>query len=512
MSSVKYLTDATLFAPAADKWAGDRHLLNDNGGLMVLRSAANLSDLPDTNSARINLGLRIGVDIQSYSAKLSLYAGGASPSSFTLSLVDKLNAETWREALGAGTVNSVAVSGGNTGLLFTGGPITNSGTLTLDGTLSVANGGTGVSSLGALKSALALNNVDNTSDASKPISTAVQTALNAKLTSPNGSTTQYIRGDGTLASFPNIPESGFGTVTSIQMFGGSTGLEFTGGPVTSSGTITIGGILNIASGGTGTTSLAQFKTDLNLNNVDNTADANKPISSATATALSGKFNNPGGTTTDYLRGDGTIAAFPISSDGKLTLSGAAAAIGVGASPLTNAWINIAAPTNAKASIIIQPGVVLTTPVSGAVESDGSHLYWTTGSGIRKQLDNDLSDVQGQFTAFAGEALAINDFVYIYFHSGTSQVRVGKALGSDVTRWAMGFVRSAYGIGEVVTITRIGWVPVTVANFQAEVFLSDSVAGGWSTTAPTDPGKVIQSLGIAIPGKGIHFSPNSRIEL
>ena len=35
-------------------------------------------------------------------------------------------------------------SGGTTGLTFTGGPITGSGTLTLGGTLAVANGGTGV--------------------------------------------------------------------------------------------------------------------------------------------------------------------------------------------------------------------------------------------------------------------------------------------------------------------------------------------------------------------------------
>jgi hypothetical protein len=43
-----------------------------------------------------------------------------------------------------GTVTSVAVSGGTTGLTTSGGPITGSGTITLAGTLAVANGGTGV--------------------------------------------------------------------------------------------------------------------------------------------------------------------------------------------------------------------------------------------------------------------------------------------------------------------------------------------------------------------------------
>jgi len=44
---------------------------------------------------------------------------------------------------GAGTVTSVAVSGGTTGLTTSGGPITSSGTITLAGTLAVASGGTG---------------------------------------------------------------------------------------------------------------------------------------------------------------------------------------------------------------------------------------------------------------------------------------------------------------------------------------------------------------------------------
>jgi hypothetical protein len=48
-----------------------------------------------------------------------------------------------------GTVTSVDVSGGTTGLTTSGGPITNSGTITLSGTLAVANGGTGITSFGS---------------------------------------------------------------------------------------------------------------------------------------------------------------------------------------------------------------------------------------------------------------------------------------------------------------------------------------------------------------------------
>jgi hypothetical protein len=50
---------------------------------------------------------------------------------------------------GAGSVTSVDVSGGTTGLTTSGGPITGSGTITLAGTLAVANGGTGASTFAA---------------------------------------------------------------------------------------------------------------------------------------------------------------------------------------------------------------------------------------------------------------------------------------------------------------------------------------------------------------------------
>ena len=46
-----------------------------------------------------------------------------------------------------GTVTSVALSGGTTGLTVSGSPITGSGTITLAGTLIVANGGTGATTL-----------------------------------------------------------------------------------------------------------------------------------------------------------------------------------------------------------------------------------------------------------------------------------------------------------------------------------------------------------------------------
>ncbi len=64
-----------------------------------------------------------------------------------------------------GSVTSVALSGGTTGLTVTGSPITTSGTLTLGGTLGIGNGGTGATSLssGLSSASSVLHNVINPS-------------------------------------------------------------------------------------------------------------------------------------------------------------------------------------------------------------------------------------------------------------------------------------------------------------------------------------------------------------
>ena len=104
------------------------------------------------------------------------------------------------------------------------------------GVTSVA-GKTGVVTL--VKGDVGLGNVDNTADTAKPVSTATQTALNAKapLASP-----------------------------------------------TFTGTVTI------PTGASITAPTGLVKADVGLGNVDNTADTAKPVSTATQTALNGKAN------------------------------------------------------------------------------------------------------------------------------------------------------------------------------------------------------------------------------
>ena len=53
-------------------------------------------------------------------------------------------------------------------------------------------------------------------------------------------------------------------VTSVAASGGTTGLTISGGPITSTGTLTLGGTLALASGGTGATTAANARTNLGL--------------------------------------------------------------------------------------------------------------------------------------------------------------------------------------------------------------------------------------------------------
>lgn len=53
---------------------------------------------------------------------------------------------TWQTVVGTGTVTSVDVSGGSTGLTTSGGPVSTTGTITVAGTLNETHGGTGLTS------------------------------------------------------------------------------------------------------------------------------------------------------------------------------------------------------------------------------------------------------------------------------------------------------------------------------------------------------------------------------
>ena len=184
-----------------------------------------------------------------------------------------------------GTVTSVDVSGGTTGLTYSGGPITTSGTITMAGTLITTNGGTGLSSytagdityyatgtaftkLAIGASTFILTSTGTAPQWSDPAGVSVNTATNVASGGANqivfntaSGTTSFITAPTVANTFLEWSGSAFqwsanplGTVTSVDVSGGTTGLTTSGGPVTTSGTITLAGTLAVANGGTGQTS------------------------------------------------------------------------------------------------------------------------------------------------------------------------------------------------------------------------------------------------------------------
>ena len=71
-------------------------------------------------------------------------------------------------------------------------------------------------------------------------------------------------GAGAAVINANPTEAGAGTVTSVQMAGGSTGLTYSGGPITGSGTITTAGTLAVANGGTNSTNINAARQEIAL--------------------------------------------------------------------------------------------------------------------------------------------------------------------------------------------------------------------------------------------------------
>jgi hypothetical protein len=214
-----------------------------------------------------------------------------------------------------------------------------------------------------------------------------------------------------------------GGVTSVNVSGGLTGLTTSGGPITSSGTITLGGVVAVSAGGTGATTEAAALTSLGA----------YPAS------------NPNG----YTSNTGTVTSFGFTN-----------ANGVSGT-VTNA--------TSTPNLTVSLGAITPTSVAASGTVTGSNL---SGSNTGDQTITLTGDVTGSGTGSFAATIANNAVTF----AKVQQIATDKILGRDTS-----------GTGVVEELTVGGGVEFTGSGgIQTSAFTGDvtKAAGGTAQTIAT----------------------------
>jgi hypothetical protein len=272
---------------------------------------------------------------------------------------------------------------------------------------------------GISKSMVGLGNVDNTSDASKPISTATQTALDAK----------------------------YDTATATSALAAKAPLEsptFTG---------TVSGVT---------------KTHVGLGNVDNTSDANKPVSTAQASAIATAKSEAIADATAQV--NAVIASAPAALN---TLDELAAALGDDANFATTVTTSLAAkaplasPTFTGTVTVAANGVAFTdgTQTKAGVPSlttttttiSGAYNLSTGGLTLRDQLVQISGAHAVTVPTNATTAFPVGTSISFWQSSGAGGASFAAAVGVTIYATPGAILRALYSSATLTKVTTDAWL-------------------------------------------------------
>lgn len=317
------------------------------------------------------------------------------------------------------------------------------------------------------------------------ISAARLPALAGDVTSSIGSSTVIVsalRGISLSATAPTsgqvlkyngstwIPSTDATGATTSAVTSIATGNGLIGGPITSSGTISVafGTTSGTVAAGNDARIVGALQSANNLSDLASSATARTSLGLGSL-ALKSSIN---------LTSD-VSGVLPAANGGSLWTNGGSGIysttnVAIGVSTPT-ARLYIASGTTALAPLKIASGTLLSSPSAGSIESDGMYLYFTDGSNVRRVL-NTTTAVSGAAPTSIDNASTINsnDNITLFPQGGSVIVSSTTAstnsnTGALVVKGGLGvngsayFTGNLYSAGGLTTSGTVGAANLTASN-------------------------------------------------
>ena len=422
---------------------------------------------------------------------VDLATGASSNTTYDLSGIGSTNGTAGVRLAGSDATNDdvLIVGAGTVGVTRSGNTLTVTGTDSAAGTVTSVSPGDGITITGGTTVTPTVNiNYAGTDNIILVAGDGTGITLTA--------TDKILFNDATdnNAKFANLSQvatyinAGAGTVTSVDGSGGSTGLTLTGGAITTSGTLTLGGTLATGSGGTG---LTTYTTGDILYASNSTTLAKLPIGStgqvlkvASGIPSWATDQNSGGTVTSITNAADSGTGTAITGAGTFTYTGGTnITTSVSGTTVT---INTSATTNVGTVTSVTAGTGMTQSGTSTINPT---LNVIGGAGILSLANNieiDYTSTGIINDANSGTSITLVDADEFLFED------VSSTAGTAVKRGTLSQLKTYIG-GSDTTYT----LPVSAGGANSAIITLDASAGTDSTVTfngTTNEIEITESVG------------------